>query len=196
MAIERFNQTLSVTEEVRIVALLANNDYTYPQIQKIFESEFGRGLSQKAIQAVKKRNAKNLEAIKTKLMVRQEADALAIKHQANMMIQKRLTADDKVGEIIAAAQKQFLAGEIPLKEYVDVLRTNRPIAVTELVTVSKEMHAQSKDDDTPDVTKKDLSALVSAIKSGDELVLNQLIFKAGDGSDKHSSSTGEPIPSI
>ena len=109
----KFNQTLSVTEEVRIVALLANNDYSYPQIQKIFETEFGRGVSLKAIQAVKKRNAKNLEAIKTKLMVRQEADALAIKHQANMMIQKRLSADDKVSEVIAQAQKQFLAGIQP-----------------------------------------------------------------------------------
>jgi hypothetical protein len=174
---EGLNTRLTLEEETRIVALLARGD-TYKQIQAHMISDLDRSVTEMTISAVKKRNASNLELIKNKFLEKQENDARALKDEANKIIGKRLKREDKATQIRAKAQDQYINGEITLKEYTEILRTNKEVSIGELVSVSKEMHNQSVDDSDKDTSKNDTSALIEAIKSGDEVKLQQIIFNA------------------
>lgn len=182
--------------EVRVVVLLAQG-HTYSQVDEIFRKEFGRPIDDKLIAAVKKRNLPNLEMIKERLLAREEADALAIKQRANKMIVNRLKDDESQDSVLDKARREYVEGKIPLKEYTKIIRAHRRITINELVGVSREMHTQSDggSPDTPD--KKDLAALVEAIRSGNEIKVNQIIFNEGAiPDDLTSGTTPQPVQDL
>jgi hypothetical protein len=173
---------LTIQEETRIVALLARGD-THAQIQEQMAREF-RGVHMRTIAAVKKRNKENFDIIRARLLEKQEHDASALKEKANKMISKKLDIEDKKLEIIQRAREDYLNGAISLKELTEILKRHRETTLTELVSVSKEMHNQSSEDpDSKPDAQKDLSDLVNAIRSGDEVKLQQIIFNSKDQED-------------
>jgi len=166
---------LSVSEEVKIVAMLARGD-TYANIREQMAEE-GRTVTDVTIGRVKNRNSENLSLIKSKLMAIEEADALSIKRKANTLLKKRLEQVQEETEIVNRANKEYLQGDMPHEIYERLMKTMKHTSLPELVSVSKEMHLQSKTENEiapPDV--KDLQALAQAIESGDEVILNQMIF--------------------
>ena len=170
---------LTIQEETRIVALLARGD-TQVEIQREMERDF-RGVHLRTIAAVKKRNKENFDIIRARLLEKQEHDAGALKEKANKMISKKLDIEDKKIEIIQKAREDYLNGTIGLKELTEILKRHRETTLTELVSVSKEMHNQSSEDpDSKPGVQKDLSDLVNAIRSGDEVKLQQIVFNSKD----------------
>lgn len=166
---------LSTTEEMKIVALIARGD-TYAQIQEEMKA-MGRTVTLQTIARAKKRNKENLKIIKTKVVEIEQANALSIKEKANALLQKRLDQVDQETEIVARANKEYLEGDMPHEVYERLMKTMKPTSLPELVSVSKEMHQQSKSEpDALPTPAKDMQALADAIKSGDEVMLNQMIF--------------------
>lgn len=165
---------LTIEEEVKIVALLARGD-TAEEIQRIMKQDH-RAVSKNAVYAVKKRNKPNLDMIRAKLLEKETSDALANKQNANLVISKRLKREDKSADVVNRAQQDYLAGLIKLEDLVDITKRFKETSLTELVSVSKEMHNQSKEEDTKAPEARDLSALVEAIRSGDEVTLSKMTF--------------------
>ena len=169
---------LSVAEELKIVALLARGD-TYQQIQTYFKANSMRTPTNSTILSVRKRNKENLELIKSKILQKEAEDASSIKDKANSLIKKRLDRADSEAKVLAIANQQFVDGEIDMEELTRIKRLVKETGIVELVAVSREMYAQSRaDTDVVNNTPKDLSALISAIRSGDEVKLQQIIFNS------------------
>lgn len=169
---------LSVAEELKIVALLARGD-TYQQIQEYFQANAMRKPTNTTILNVRKRNKENLDLIKQKIIQKEAEDATSIKEKANSLIKKRLERADSEAKVLAIANQQFVDGEIDMEELTRVKRLIKETGMVELVAVSREMYAQSRaDNDVVNNTPKDLSALVAAIRSGDEVKLQQIIFNS------------------
>jgi hypothetical protein len=170
------NERIPTDIEVRIVAYMGRGD-SYPTIQAKIAEETGRVVTEKTFTAIKKRNAENLAILKKKVTEFEEADALSLKDQANKILKTKLDKTSKEEEIKAKLHEDYLAGNIEASEYFDALKLIGTTTIPELVVVSKEMHQQSKaEPDKPQATERNLEALSEAIKNGDELVLNQLIF--------------------
>lgn len=153
--------------------LLARGD-TYKQIQAQIE----RGVTDATISAVKKRNKDNLELIASKLMERAAEDAAGIKQKANTLISKRLDKVDDTFDILDKARQDWIDDKITWKEYEKIMRKFKDVSLGELVTVSKEMHAQSSKGDAPPSSPKDLADIAAAIASGDEVRITQAVFNA------------------
>lgn len=183
---------LSIIEETKIVALMARGD-NYTEIQKELMDSLGKHVSKVTLSKVRARNKENLALIAQRVMEKEEADALAIKNKANNIIKKKLDSEDKTEAIITKAKADYLDGEITIKEYMEVVKFHRPTGLTELVGVSKEMHNQAGTVPDKPVSSEDMAKLAAAIQSGDEVTLNQMVFKRGQPSDTEESSI-QPSP--
>jgi len=165
---------LTVEEETRIVAMLARGD-SIIQVQEAMARDF-RPVNANTVSKVRARNKDNFEIIKARFLEKHESNERAIKEKANKIINKKLDSEEKKTEIIDKARSDYLNEVIDLKEYTEILRRHKETTLTELVTVSKEMHHQSVEDPDKPSDKKDISDLVDAIRSGDEVKLQQIIF--------------------
>lgn len=164
---------IDVATEVKIVALIARGD-TQEQISQ----QIAGGVSKNALTAIKKRNKENLDLIKERLMQRAMDDAEGIKQKANKIISQKLDHADDADVILDKARQDWLDDKITWPEYDKILKRFKPLSVTELVSVSKEMHAQSTDNTKPPASEADLASLAAAIRSGDEIKITQAVFNA------------------
>lgn len=169
---------LTVIEETRIVALIARGD-RFPEIQEQFEASFDKPVSKQTISAVKKRNAENLAVINAKVLAKELADAGAVKVQANRIIKSNLDREEKSAELLSKLSQQYIDGEIDLDKYTEAVKHIKTASLTELVGVSREMHNQTKTEPDAPTSSENLEALRKAIADGDEVTLNQIIFKKG-----------------
>ncbi len=170
---------IATSDEVKIVAMIARGD-KYKDIQANLQAA-GSHVGMDTIVAIKKRNKENLAMLKTKLIEIETIDAMEIKQKANSLLKKRLDDSDMQDEIIAKAHQDYLDDKITFKEYIHIVDRLKETTVPELVMVSKEMHNQSKiEPDAPTRNPENLKALAEAIEKGDEMILNQLIFKKGE----------------
>lgn len=165
---------LSISEEVKIVAMLARGD-TYEGIS----ANAGFPVSTVTVGKVKKRNKDNLDLIAKKTLAKEEADAAAIKNKANKLISSRLDKADNHAKLIEKLEADYINGDLNYKEYYHARKTMKDTSLPELVIVSKEMHHQTSAETTPPANQQDIATLISAIKSGDEVKLNQIIFNGG-----------------
>lgn len=165
-------ERLSISEETKIVALLARGDKHKDIIKQLDEP-----VTLVTIGKIKKRNMGNLQILAQKSLQKEEADALAIKNKANAHIKQRLDSDDTALKLLEKANQQYLNDDISMSEYAHLMKLIKTATIQELVSISKEMHAQSVTEEAPPSSAQDIAALVAAIKSGDEVQLNQIIFK-------------------
>lgn len=171
------NNQLNNVEEIRIVALLARGD-TYIGIREQIAEEFGRHLSDMTIRKVKKRNKDNLKLIKERIVAKEAYRAENIRDKANNLINARLTQADHDVNVLQQAYDDYVNGNMDYKEYMALTRRYQMVSLPELVSVSKEMHQQNKDEEAETkAPAKDLDILAKALQTGDEVVLNQIIFK-------------------
>lgn len=162
---------ISIEEETKILALLARGD-TY---EKIREQVDGR-VTDVTIRAVKRRNKENLDIIRQKMMEKATDDAMSIKDKANRIISNKLNHIDANLEILNKAREDWLDDKIDYKEFETIHKKYKDVTLNELVTVSKEMHHQAVETEQPKAAPQDLSALVEAIKSGDQVKVTQVLF--------------------
>ena len=172
---------LTMEEETKVVALMARGD-NYKEIRAYMEEHGLQAPSNATMLNIKKRNKENFDLIREKLADKEAEDALAIKEKANSAIKHRLDRYEKEAEILETAHQQYIDGEIDAKEWADIRKRTKEASLVELIAVSREMHSQSRagTDDDKNTTTEDLSALVQAIKSGDEVKLQQIIFNSGE----------------
>lgn len=170
------NNPLNIVEETKIVALLARGD-SYLQIRKQFTKEFERTLSLETIRKIRDRNAENLKIIMSRTLEKQEVDVLQIRAKANRKIENRLDLDSKQQDLLIKANEDFLNDKIDLQEYTKLVKSVKQLSVSDLVNVSKEMHAQSAGDPAPQGNPQDMARIAAALQNSDEVQLNQLVFK-------------------
>lgn len=162
--------------ETRVVAYLARGE-TFENIKRLIKETTDKTIANPSIVKIKQRNAENLNILRTKVMDIEEANALDLKGMANKILKSKLGNAEKEAELKAKLHDDYLEGVIDAKEYAETLKRIGNVSIPELVVVSKEMHQQSKKDDgVAPQANKNLQALADAIKNGDELVLNQMIF--------------------
>lgn len=185
------NHTLGIPEETYVVALLARGDRII-DIQAEFEKTFERTINKATVVNIRKRNAENLEIIRSRTQEKIERDQAAIRNKANAKIDKKLDSDDLAAQVIAKAHSQYINGEIDYSQYSVLLRSVKELSVSELVSVSKEMHLQASDAPGEPVNNEDMQKLQAAIQAGDTLTLNQLVFKRGQPSE----DSGQPVQPV
>lgn len=164
---------LTIEQEQTIVALLARGD-SYSEIKKHMLAN-GRSVNKNTISVVKKRNMSSLTIIKEKQLTKALNDAQAIKNKANTQLSQRLDASAKAEEAISKATKDYMSGLIDHDEFTRVVKSAKTATIQDLVSVSREMHNQSLEEPKEE-EKRDMQALIDAIKSGNEVTLNQMIF--------------------
>ncbi|CAB4176622.1 hypothetical protein UFOVP1522_38 [uncultured Caudovirales phage] len=163
-------------DEIKIIALIARGD-SHAQIINALKED-GSSTTSKTITAIAKRNQESLALITNKLIAFEESNVLDIKRKANSIIEKRLDQVDIEAGVLAKAHQQYIDEEIQLEDYIKLLRTMKSTSIPELVAVSKEMHVQERAKEAPiNTPPQDMTALAAAIETGDEITLNQLIFK-------------------
>lgn len=182
---------ISMVEETFVLALLARGDMQ-SEIATEFETKFSRPIAERTIIRIKQRNKENLEIMRTQTQAKIDRDQAAIRNKANVKIDKKLDNDDLAAQVIAKAHSQYINGEIEFPAYQRLLNTVRTLSVSELVTVSKEMHAQSSEAPGEAVDSEDMLKLQEAIQSGDTLTLSQLVFKRGQS----NASSDTPLQHI
>lgn len=160
---------IDIQTESKIVALMARGD-SYKQIMEQVDVNIN------TLTKIKKRNQDNLTLIKQKSLELEQSNAQAIKDKANKLLSNKLDAAMNNQALLLKAKQDWLDDVITFKEYEVLLRQHKDISVTELVTVSREMHSQSQDHNDDKAPQKDLKALTEAIKNGDTVQLNQMIF--------------------
>lgn len=166
---------IPVADEVKIVAYLARGE-TYASIRNLMAPTLP-GISDSLIVRVKQRNKANLDVLTTKLEEIEVNEAQSIKQNANKLLKGKLRKAEKEDAIKEKLHDDYLAGELEAREYYDALKLVGTTSIPELVIVSKEMHQQTKfEPDTPPSSPRDLDALREAIKNGDEVALQQIIF--------------------
>lgn len=192
---EDTNIGLPVADEVRIVALIAKG-LTYQQIREDFKQQ-GKPLAVATIVAVKKRNAPNLSLIKHKLQLKEVASAANLHGKAHNLLNKRLESYEKRDELLKELDRKYADGEITEIEFeAETKRLHRlEPSIPELVSISREMHIQQKDEVEPDKpdAQEDLHTLVEAIKSGDSVTLERIVFNAD--SEPSEGPSARVVPS-
>lgn len=186
-------QGLSIVQETYLIGLIARGD-THAQIKQEIVAKFDRTVTSDTIIAVKKRNKENLVMIRAKAMEIAEADTKAIKHRANNLLNKKLDSDEIGLELIAKAHQDYIEDIITLKDYMILVKSIKTASIQELVTISKEMHAQSSDAPAGVSNPEDMKRIREAIESGNDVTLNQIIFKGNDG--QRMAPGSEHIPAV
>jgi hypothetical protein len=167
---------IATQDEMQILARIARGD-TQLQISKDFN------VSKDTITAIKKRNPDTLALIKEQVLSHRVSMASRIIGKANMAIEKRIDDSEEFDDKVTELTKEYNDGELNQDEYEIKLRALNKLTVTELVSISKEMHAQTKKDpenpnadNNPADNQAYLVALAKALETGDEVVLERLIF--------------------
>lgn len=169
---------LTTIEEAKIIAYVIRGDST-TQIQQQLAQEGRENVSPHTITAVKIRNADTLTRLRDITLKKEMADAAAIKHKANRVINTQLNNLERNAAILEKAGQEYVDGEITLAEYKELRRSLKAPTMQELVVVSKEMHAQSSAEPDAPINPEDASAITAALEAGDEVKLTQLVFKKG-----------------
>lgn len=173
------NRSLTVPpqDEMQILARVVRGD-SYDSIATDFS------ISKGTITNIKNRNPETLAILQENLLAHRQTQASSILEKANKAIDKRIDESEEFDTKLAELQRQYRDGEID--EDVFRVRVNKlqRLSITELTSVSREMHAQSKTQNpderpamNPNETKEYLVNLAKGLESGDEVVLERLIFK-------------------
>lgn len=146
---------------------------------------------------IRRENPEALAEIQRRLINHQLSSARKLLTKSQDLIERKLnkalTADQQKEDLI----EQLVNGVIEQKEYKARLAQIYEPTIAELNAVAKESFTQSQIEDGKPTAiaeksgsiQRELVALVEAIKSGDEVVLAQMVFNAGE-----SPQTGqEPI---
>lgn len=173
---------ISQETETSVVVRLARKDSP-----KLIAQE--EGIAEQSVYDIKKRNLPALQAIQQNLLQKKESVALRLVEKANQAIEQRLdetlSYDDKVREIQREYEESEQTDEDKMV-YRHRLEALRRMTVNELVAVSREGHSQSQNapesptDDASRGSRAELDLLLEAIKSGDEVKLQQIVLNPKD----------------
>lgn len=180
---------LSTADEVRVVALLAQGA-KYREIIEDFRSR-GKTMTYGTVSKVKKRNRANLDVIGQKMLMKELADARSLHVKSHQLLKRKLDRALNPEDELEDLKQRWQDGDMTEQEYTHLSRQiiDSEPSISELVSISKEMHSQStKEPEPPAVNAaEDLHKLVQAIQSGDTVTLERLVFNADEQSSQGPS---------
>lgn len=174
--------------ETRVVAMIARGD-TYETIAQTLEGE-GSPLAISTISAIKKRNAEALAYMKRVMLEEQTTQSGKLLAKSRTLIERKLDRALRVDEELKELINELHDGVIDPKEYsmrsAGIL--GHELTITELNSVTKEAFNQSQIEqgkptaisNNPQQAREDLGHLLDAIKTGDEVRLQQIVFNPND----------------
>lgn len=186
---------LSIAEETYIVGCLARGD-TYEMIKSQIVKEFDRTVTSDTIALVKKRNKKNFTMIKKATMETTRANTMAILAKANNRLEEKLDSDELQNALLIKAHQDYIEDKITLEEYMALAKSFKTATIPELVSISREMHAQSSDTPPAPQDPEELKRLREALESGNEVTLNQIIFNKGNADAQPEPPQDQPTPAV
>lgn len=168
---------VSPQDEMQILALIARGGMSFEKIAEKFNT------TQPTITNIKKRNPDTLAILKENLVNHRTTMATAILDKANKAIEKKLDDSEAYDSKVVELRQEWIEGAITEEEYNARLRGLQKLTVTELTSISREMHSQTKSDGpdkTPPMNPGEAQAylveLAKGLESGDEVVLERLVF--------------------
>lgn len=179
---------IPVAMEMRIVAYLARGDKHIDIVDHI-EAEFGERLAKNTISVVKTRNESALKIIKDSIIKDEIATAQKLRDKTNKIIDRRLDTAEKDLQTLESLEHQFRKGHINYKEYSDALSKIKIPTLTELTSVSKEMHNQAQDEASKEGDgAKDNKDIWDVLRKGDDIELQRIVFGVKEEESKNVTS--------
>jgi flagellar biosynthesis GTPase FlhF len=177
--------------EMKIVAYIARGD-TYQTIIENVQEEFGAKMAIPTISDIKKRNLDALEIIRNTIIKEEEATAKKLLEKSRSLIGKNLTKAEKDAQYLDDMESDFRRGKIKLKEYQQAISTVKMPTLTELTSVSKEMHHQDsvENQKISEASKPENAKDVwQLLKDGDDVELQRIVF----GKKEEESKVVKPV---
>lgn len=163
--------------EVKAVALIARGDK-----HELIANELG--ISIPSVRAIKQRNKSIIATIEKQMLNHQVKRAAENLEKANQMLGERLDEGKDLKSELKMLNDDLENGRIDYDTYrAKFAHLNAQMLTTpELVSISKEMHNQTKVEGdekskfNPNEAKEYVSSLVKAIEHGDEVALERIVF--------------------
>lgn len=141
------------------------------------------GISEPVVTNIKKKNLETLNLIRQKHLEKRIQSSGKILDKANKLINRKLETADKDTVIKNDLLEQYRNGEIDYKEYQKQVFGLVDLSISELTRVSSEMQNQIQknesevgNDSSPEESKEQMEQLMKAIKDGDQVIMERLVF--------------------
>jgi hypothetical protein len=164
--------------EMKVIAYIARGD-TYRTIQKLIIDEFDQKIQLQTITNIKERNIDALTVIRNAIIKEEESTAKKLLEKSRSLIGKKLTQAEKDAQYLDDMESDYRRGKISFKEYHRAVSLVKMPTLTELTSVSKEMHHQDEVDNqkTSDASKPENAKDVwQLLKDGDDIELQRMVF--------------------
>lgn len=189
---------LTMDQRLRTLAYIARGD-TMSQVAAHLLEDYGVTISESRLYQIKKNNIDTIQKIQDRLADSAAADADAILRQTRVQLAKKMQRADNDGNELQILDQKYRDGEIDKAEYQRKKSGLLKLSVSELVNISRTMHAQVikvpgalelPPGSAPALppgssTPAQLEALLKAIQSGNTVEMQRIVFNpAGGQNDK------------
>ena len=189
---------LSTDQKLRALAYIARGD-TLSQVAGHMLEEFDVTITESALSQLKKNHADTTDKMQTSLSESAAEDADALLKKTRRMLSVRLDRAERDANELAEVDRQYREGNIKsVEEYRRKKAGLLKISIAELTNVSKTMHAQTvkvpelPPGATPGAlpagggaqNPAQLEALLNAIKDGNHVEIQRIVFNGGVPNDK------------
>lgn len=172
---------LNDAQRLRVLALAVRGDGSQAIADAIQET-YGISITASGIDKIKATHADTLAAMKQQAVEAEAADAETLLARSRRMIGRKLTKAERDADALEKLDEDYRQGNMKLEEYRRKKTGLLNISIAELNAVTKEMYIQTGkgEDGTPRLPAGNLhqtEALLEAIKRGDTVELQRLIFR-------------------
>lgn len=177
-----YKEPTDTQTEMKALAMLVRGD-THKSIGQEL------GISAQTVVKIRDRNPDTLAIMKNKLVEKQISNAAKILDKSHRLLDDQLSQVEDAEQVRREARREYIDGLIDKKEFDARLRMLPKASISDLTSVSREMFNQSQIEQgkptsisgNPDEAKKQFLDLAEAIKAGDEVKLQQIIFNEKRG---------------
>jgi hypothetical protein len=178
-------------QRLRTLAYIARGD-TMSQVAAHLLEDYGVTISESRLYQIKKNNIETIQKIQDRLADSAVAEADAILKQSRVALAKKMQRADRDGNELEALDQKYRDGEIDKSEYQRKKAGLLNLSVSELVNISRTMHAQvikvpgASNPELPpgaapslppgSSTPAQLEALLKAIQSGNTVEMQRIVF--------------------
>lgn len=188
-------------QKLRALAYIARGD-TMSQVAAHLLEDFEVTITESALYKIKKDNLDTIQKIQERLADSAAADADALMKSSRVALARRIQRDARDGAELELLDQQYRDGELDKSEYQRKKAGLLQLSVSELVNISRAMHAQvvKVPGGAPELppgpggaaqplpagsaTPAQLEALLKAIQSGNHVEIQRIVFNGGARNDQ------------
>lgn len=170
---------IPIDSETKVVAMLSRGDKQVDIAKEM-------GISEQTVSAIKKRNTENIAMIHSKMLEREQSEAIQIKTRAQRLANKKLRWAEEDADKVRTLTEQVRAGELDKDDFKAQAFNTEEVTLKDLASLIKDVDTGQPDKRQPDSTDTaSLKALVKALESGDEVALERIVFNPKDDIIEH-----------